>query len=449
MRVLRWALASALIGAWFSTFTASEVTAQPGDTRPVIYLTFDDGPASDESTTEVLGLLTRYRVTATFFVVGASAGRYPDTVRAISRAGHTVANHTWSHPDLTTRSNAEVAREFATTQEVLRDLVGYAPACWRPPYGRTDSRVRTLAATQGLAEWKWSINAEDYKATTSRIRQLLDTIRGGDVVLLHDGPRARTNSRDALASWLADNAHRFRFEALPGCRPAAAFAVPPFANVDDLIDRQYRDLLGRTADAQGQRYHSALLRGYGVLSRDAFTASLVGSPEFAGRMAPVLRLYQAAFNRPPDVDGLQYWARSGASMPAIAEQFASSAEFQLRYGALDDAGFVRRLYLNVLGREPDPTGASYWQGGLSAGLSRGAVLLGFSESRELISATTHRNQAIMLYAGLLGRDPDPGGLTYWESVLRAGTSFTGAIGSFLDSPEYRNRLDRLGHRTVR
>lgn len=103
----------------------------------------------------------------------------------------------------------------------------------------------------------------------------------------------------------------------------------------------------------------------------------------------VARLYRAYFQRDADQDGLNYWVpkyRSGElCLTDISEYFARSNEFVSTYGNLDNPNFVRRVYLNVLGREPDPEGYDYWAGELNAGMRRGTMMVGFSESPEFRS----------------------------------------------------------------
>jgi hypothetical protein len=97
------------------------------------------------------------------------------------------------------------------------------------------------------------------------------------------------------------------------------------------------------------------------------------------------RLYQAAFNRLPDVTGLDFWMASlnaGVSLSSVAGQFISSAEFQALYGATDSTQFITLIYQNVLGREPDAAGLAYWVSTLDAGAAKADVLVGFSESAE-------------------------------------------------------------------
>ena len=100
----------------------------------------------------------------------------------------------------------------------------------------------------------------------------------------------------------------------------------------------------------------------------------------------VARLYDTALSRLPDAAGLAFWTNAidtGASRLAdLATAFASSAEFLNRYGNLSNRDFVELVYGNTLGRRSDPEGLNFWTRQLDAGVSRGAVVTGFSESTE-------------------------------------------------------------------
>jgi hypothetical protein len=104
--------------------------------------------------------------------------------------------------------------------------------------------------------------------------------------------------------------------------------------------------------------------------------------------AQAARLYDTVLDRLPDAGGLSGWTgtlKSGWSLKAVAGGFTGSAEFQQKYGALDDVGFVRQLYRNVLDREGEQSGVDAWTGGLKGGMSRSDVVLDFSESQEHIN----------------------------------------------------------------
>lgn len=117
--------------------------------------------------------------------------------------------------------------------------------------------------------------------------------------------------------------------------------------------------------------------------------------------AKVARLYHATLNRLPEAGGLENWTaalRSGTSLLGISDGFTGSAEFQQKYGSVDDAAFIRLLYNNVLERTPDNAGLANWIGALGAGSSRSSVVVGFSESEEHIGKrASYIDDGIKLY----------------------------------------------------
>jgi hypothetical protein len=122
------------------------------------------------------------------------------------------------------------------------------------------------------------------------------------------------------------------------------------------------------------------------VKRLEFADKLVGL-DIDGNAGQVYRLYQAAFGRKPDPEGLGFHIDAiesdGVTLSRVAQNFINSPEFLSRYGALNSTQFVKQLYHNVLHRDPDPAGLSYHVGNLDRGaLTRAQVLIGFSESPE-------------------------------------------------------------------
>lgn len=163
-------------------------------------------------------------------------------------------------------------------------------------------------------------------------------------------------------------------------------------NNTDFVRLIYRNVLHRDADAAGlAAFVGALDAG---ATRGQIMLSFSDSSEFknltngatAGEDAQsVERLYRAYFLRAPDAGGLAYWhgIRSrGVSLANISEEFARSAEFRIRYGSLSNRDFVNLVYRNVLSRQPDAGGFTYWVGLLDRGLTRGHMMIGFSDSPE-------------------------------------------------------------------
>ncbi|MFH1329882.1 MAG: polysaccharide deacetylase family protein [Actinomycetota bacterium] len=159
-------------------------------TRPgphQVALTFDDGPAY-AYTRQILDILARYDVPATFFIIGRHAADQPDMLRRIVAEGHSVQNHTYGHYRLTRYSDATITEQFESTNRVIQAAGGASPHCMRPPFGAVDDRVRSVAAGLGLATIMWDVDPADWSkpgagAVASRVLRHAD---GGDIVVLHD-----------------------------------------------------------------------------------------------------------------------------------------------------------------------------------------------------------------------------------------------------------------------
>jgi hypothetical protein len=195
------------------------------------------------------------------------------------------------------------------------------------------------------------------------------------------------------------------------------------------LQQLFLRVLGRPIDPGGAASFGAALAG--GESRSAVLGGLLNSSESSLRqIEPLIRLYYAALGRCPDSGGLKNWSdalRTGTlTLAGAADQFASGAEFLQRYGNPDDPGFVRLLYVNVLGRQADPAGLAGWLAQLAAGASRGTVLVGFSESDEFKAGVADPVEIIRLYYLLLQRMPTATELQSWQGFLR-GSDQTDAL----------------------
>lgn len=170
-------------GQWYGkTFTRL-----PRATKKLA-LTYDDGP-NDPHTLRLMEVLDKHDVRATFFCIGRHAQQKPQIVRDLVKAGHVVGNHTYTHPNLALQSQTQVRIQLTTCQNVLSDVMGAAPKLFRPPYGGRRPSVLRIAREMGLEPVMWSITCYDWKATSpERIeKHVKRQLRGGDVILLHDG----------------------------------------------------------------------------------------------------------------------------------------------------------------------------------------------------------------------------------------------------------------------
>jgi peptidoglycan/xylan/chitin deacetylase (PgdA/CDA1 family) len=186
-----------------------------------IFLTFDDGPAGSY-TDQILEVLEDNNAKATFFVLGKNAQRQPGRVDAILDAGHTLGNHTWSHPDMTTLTRAQLDSQIGRTQTLLESH-GAEVNCMRPPYGAYNTKVDNAINRAGLKRQLWTEDTKDW--SRPGVDAIVDVLLGatpGDTILMHDGGGDRSQTVEALKIALPQLAERgYKFGIPPKCSPAA------------------------------------------------------------------------------------------------------------------------------------------------------------------------------------------------------------------------------------
>jgi peptidoglycan/xylan/chitin deacetylase (PgdA/CDA1 family) len=160
--------------------------------RKSLALTFDDGPS--EATPELLELLARLRVNATFFLCGSNVERLPYVARAVAAAGHEIGNHSDSHPRFDFCSADFIYRELEAAQFKIARATGVTPKLFRAPYG---VRWFGMAAAQrrlDLLGVMWTLIGRDWRWPASRVSGFLtERARGGDIICLHDGRGIQRN----------------------------------------------------------------------------------------------------------------------------------------------------------------------------------------------------------------------------------------------------------------
>lgn len=170
-------------GQWYgSTFIGLSPTSKQ------IALTFDDGP-NDPHTLKLLDVLAKHQVRATFFLIGRYVQQRPDIVRELLQAGHTIGNHTFTHPLLIFKKSSDISEELMRCREALQDAIGTHSDLFRPPFGGRRPDVIRIATELGLKTIMWNVTGYDWNSPNAEIieRKCASQIRGGDVILLHDG----------------------------------------------------------------------------------------------------------------------------------------------------------------------------------------------------------------------------------------------------------------------
>jgi peptidoglycan-N-acetylglucosamine deacetylase len=153
-----------------------------------VALTYDDGP-NDPYTLQLLEVLARHNVKATFFMIGEFVCQRPEIARAVLEAGHAIGNHTFSHPLLIFKSASSIRRQLADCQGAMQDALGVSATIFRPPFGGRRPEVFRIARKLGLQPIMWNVTGYDWnaKSVDEIERKVTRQMRGGDVILLHDG----------------------------------------------------------------------------------------------------------------------------------------------------------------------------------------------------------------------------------------------------------------------
>jgi len=170
-------------GQWYGpTF----IGLKPGSTQ--LALTYDDGP-NDPHTLRLLEVLAKHNVRATFFLIGRFVKQRPDIVQELVRAGHVVGNHTFSHPNLIFASADQTRTELRNCEQVLTEAVGEHSRLFRPPFGGRRPVTLRIARELGLQTVMWNVTGWDWRGKPADYIEgkVKKQIRGGDVILFHDG----------------------------------------------------------------------------------------------------------------------------------------------------------------------------------------------------------------------------------------------------------------------
>ena len=187
-----------------------------GESEKPIALTFDDGPW-EKSTSQVLDLLKKNNIKATFFVVGRQAERYPQLLKQTVADGHALGNHTWSH-QYHMFNRAAAAREIDKTAELVYKTTGVKTTLFRPPGGYLNNGLAAYAHQKKYAVVMWSADSLDwrYRLPTALIDRVVREASAGGIVLMHDGGGDRSKTVQALPEVIARLRQRgYKFVTVP------------------------------------------------------------------------------------------------------------------------------------------------------------------------------------------------------------------------------------------
>jgi polysaccharide deacetylase family sporulation protein PdaB len=209
---LAWWLLGPLQASWEYLFVAGARRIHPiyrvDTTERKVALSFDACWGA-ERTPALLEVLRRHGVKTTFFLVNMWLEKYPEQARQIAAEGHEIGLHSATHPRFTRLSDEQVIWELRENARLIREITGYEPKLFRPPFGDYDDRVLALVQQEGFIPIQWSIDSLDWKdlsaeAMVNRIRQRLQP---GSIILFHNNGRHTVEALEPLITYLRETGY--------------------------------------------------------------------------------------------------------------------------------------------------------------------------------------------------------------------------------------------------
>ncbi len=226
-RYLIAVLSAAVMTCAFCSRSAAEyecgmVYSSKKNDRMMIALTFDDGP-HPRYTPEILDILHEYNICATFFAVGENAENYPEIIERCQKEGHEIANHTYSHKDLSKDTYDDICQEVKAAEDIIYENLDVRTKLLRPPGGLYGKTVIKAAAALDYTLVLWTVDTKDWAHTPSDkiAEKVLGYVKPGDIILMHDFIGKDSPTPDALRKMipeLLDRGYRFvTVSELLGC----------------------------------------------------------------------------------------------------------------------------------------------------------------------------------------------------------------------------------------
>ena len=145
-------------------------------------------PWGNEDTQELIDILGRYGVRATFFVVGDWVDKYPESVKALHDAGHEVMNHSNTHAHMNQLSAQEIIADVEACNDKIEAVTGVRPTLIRPPYGEYNDQVISAIRSIGMEPIQWDVDSLDWKEISAQeiAQRVTSRVQSGSIVLFHN-----------------------------------------------------------------------------------------------------------------------------------------------------------------------------------------------------------------------------------------------------------------------
>src|SRR5580698_8553037 len=336
-----------------AAFTASEAPGGAATAgQKVIALTFDDGPGP--YTPQVLAVLERFQVQASFFEIGEEVAAYPQYSKMVAAAGFPVENHTWSHPDLSTLPASLVDSQIDMTQAEIRNVTGTTPQCVRPPDDAWNAGVLEQIASRGLTTMSYSVDPKDWTlpGVQAIVNGVVSAAFPGAVVDMHDAGGDRSETVAALPQIITQlRGEGYSFVSICGGVPTLAPQVTATygfgnATLPGPPVTSNLPLVGAAAHGAGGYWEVAADGGIFSFGDAAFHGSMGGTP-----------LNQPIVGMAATPSGNGYW-----------EVASDGGIFSFGDAAFHGSMGGTPLNQPIVGMAATPSGNGYWEVAADGGI---------------------------------------------------------------------------------
>lgn len=176
----------------------------------VVSLSFD-AAWGNEDTQQLIDILGRYNIKATFFVVGEWVDKYPDSVKALSDAGHEIMNHSDNHAHYTKLSAEKIVQDINACNDKIENITGVRPVLFRPPYGDYNDNVISTVKGMGMYSIQWDVDSLDWKDISAQEiqKRVLNRVKPGSIVLFHNAAKNTPAALPGIIEGLIQQGYSF------------------------------------------------------------------------------------------------------------------------------------------------------------------------------------------------------------------------------------------------
>ena len=198
-----------------------------------------DAAWGNEDTQQLIDILDRYQVKATFFVVGEWVDKYPESVKALADAGHEVMNHSNTHAHFSQLSTDEIIADVTACNDKIEAVTGVRPTLIRPPYGEYDDHVITAIRSMGMEPIQWDVDSLDWKELSAAeiTERVTSRVQPGSIVLFHNAALHTPEALPGILEALLQEGYTFV--------PISELILPGAYNADCTIDHTGRQCPAR------------------------------------------------------------------------------------------------------------------------------------------------------------------------------------------------------------